>query len=98
LCIGARKNFESSGVDWIDDKNFLKECQGWFDRMKGGLIFPHTSCNVNVSRPSTLNRNSYVMKQNALNNDINQSIRTSKGFIDMKSSSTIPNSLCDHNK
>jgi hypothetical protein len=38
------------------------------------------------------------MKQNALNNDINQSIRTSKGFIDMKSSSTISNSLCDHNK
>jgi hypothetical protein len=66
--------------------------------MKGGLIFPHTGCNVNVSRPSTLNRNSSVMKQNTLNNYINQSIRTSKGFIDMKSSSTILNSLCDHNK
>jgi hypothetical protein len=26
-----------------------------------------------------------MMKQNALNNDINQSIRTSKGLIDMKS-------------
>jgi len=38
------------------------------------------------------------MKQNALNNDINQSIITSKGFINMKSSSTILSSLCDHNK
>jgi hypothetical protein len=41
---------------------------------------------ANVSRPSTLNRSSSMMKQNALNNDINQSIRTSKWLIDMKSS------------
>jgi hypothetical protein len=48
--------------------------------MRGGLIIPHTCCNVNVSRPSTLNINSAVMKQNALNNDINQSIITSNFF------------------
>jgi hypothetical protein len=66
--------------------------------MKGGLIFPHTGCNVNVSRPSTLNRNSSMMKQNVMNNDINQSIITSKRFIDMKSSSTVLGSLCDHSK
>jgi hypothetical protein len=71
LCIGTRKIFESKGVSKIGDKNFLKECQGGFDKMRRGLILPHTSCNVNVSRPSTLNRNSYVMKQNALNNGIN---------------------------
>jgi hypothetical protein len=66
--------------------------------MRRGLIIPHTGCNVNVSRPSTLNRNSYVKKQNALNNDINQLIRTSKGLIDMKSSSTIYGSICDQSK
>ncbi len=54
--------------------------------MKGGLILLHIGCSVNVSRPSTLNKSSSMMKQNALNNDINQSIRTSKGLIDMKSS------------
>ncbi len=54
--------------------------------MRGGLILLHTSCSVNVSKPSTLNKSSSMMKQNALNNDINQSIRTSKGLIDMKSS------------
>jgi hypothetical protein len=66
--------------------------------MRGGLIILHIGCNVNVSRPSTLNINSSMMKQNALNNDINQSIKTSKGLIDMKSSSTVLGSLCDHNK
>ncbi len=53
--------------------------------MRRGLIILDTSYNMNVSWPSTLNRSSFVMKQNALNNYINQSIRTSKGLIDMKS-------------
>jgi hypothetical protein len=38
------------------------------------------------------------MKQNALNNDNNQSIRKSKGLIDMKSSSIVLGSLCDQSK
>jgi hypothetical protein len=58
--------------------------------MRGGLILLHIGCRVNVSRPSTLNRSSFMTKQNALNNDINQSIRTSKGLIDMKSSNFPP--------
>jgi hypothetical protein len=66
--------------------------------MKRGLILLHIGCNVNVSRPSTLNRNSSMMKENALNNDVNQSFRTLKRFIDMKSSSMVLGSLSDHNK
>jgi hypothetical protein len=39
LCIGARKSFESRRVSWIGDKNFLKECQEGFDRMRGVFFF-----------------------------------------------------------
>jgi len=46
----------------------MKEYRRRFDEMKGGLILLHIGCSVNVSRPSTLNRSSSVMKQNALNN------------------------------
>jgi hypothetical protein len=49
----------------------MKECRGRFEEMKGGLILLHTGCSMNVSRPSTLNRSSSVMKQNAPNNYIN---------------------------
>jgi hypothetical protein len=41
--------------------------------MRRGLILLHTGCSVNVSRLSTLNKSSFMMKQNALNNDINKS-------------------------
>jgi hypothetical protein len=69
----AGKSFEVEEFPKLVTK-IPKECQRRFDSMREGLILLHTSCSVNVSRSSTLNKSSSMMKQNALNNlSINQS-------------------------